>query len=107
MAEHINRSPWETDEEIEHARDLVVSTQLGSVAMLQRKMRVGFAKACRLMDELERQGVVGPADGARARDVLVAPASPNHGVARDRLLSDLQEYGYPASPNSGVGHGAG
>lgn len=60
-------------EMLEQAAGLVVSTQFGSVAMVQRKMRVGYAKALELMDELEARGVVGPADGSRSRDVLIGP----------------------------------
>ena len=67
----IDNSTDLSDDLIQRASDLMIATQFGSVSMIQRKLSVGFAKAHRIMDQLQGLGVVGPERGATAREVLI------------------------------------
>ena len=81
-------SDSDDDELLQEAMEIVVSTGLGSTSMLQRKLRVGFARAGRLMDLLEQRGVVGPSEGSKAREVYMTPEELSGGGLSAQEMAD-------------------
>ena len=81
---------------------VVIESRKASTSLLQRRLRIGYGRAARLMEEMEEQGIIGAADGSRPRDVLVSSLDQvfgGGGASNDDSGADLDEYGVPVEPN--------
>jgi S-DNA-T family DNA segregation ATPase FtsK/SpoIIIE len=78
--------PNDRDELFEEAARIIVQTQQGSTSLLQRKLKLGYNRAGRIIDQLEAAGIVGPFEGSKARDVLISDE-----LSLEQFLKDLDE----------------